>query len=114
LESFFQGVDSVQMNIAIRHGHVSEATQAVIREKTQKLAKLYEQGQIELTIDFEHPETPAVDLKLTALKHDFVAAGQAESLLAAVDMVVDRVEQQLRKYKEKVQDRHRSPVRREE
>jgi ribosomal subunit interface protein len=36
-----------------------------------------------------------------------VAVGQAENLLAAVDVAVDKMEQQLRKHKEKVQDRHR-------
>jgi putative sigma-54 modulation protein len=102
------------MNISIRHGHVSEATQATIREKVEKLARLYERSTIELTIDMEHRDAPTVDLKLTAMKHDFVATGQAENLLAAVDTVVDRMEQQLRKHKEKVQDRHRGTGHRED
>jgi putative sigma-54 modulation protein len=104
----------VQINISIRHGHVSEATQATVREKVEKLTRLYEHCMVELTIDVEHRDAPTVDLKLTAMKHDFVAAGHAENLLAAVDMVVDRVEQQLRKHKEKVQDRHRGTGRRED
>ena len=32
----------MQMNISIRHGHVSEATQAMIREKLDKLTRLYD------------------------------------------------------------------------
>lgn len=105
----------MQMNISIRHGHVSDATQAQIRDRVEKLTRLYERiGAIELTIDMEHRDAPTVDLKLTAMKHDFVAEGQAENLLAAVDLVVDRLEQQLRKHKEKVQDRHRSAGHRED
>jgi putative sigma-54 modulation protein len=49
-----------------------------------------------------------VDLKASAEhKHDFVATCQADELMAALDIAVQKVEQQLRKYKEKIQDRHR-------
>ena len=76
----------MQMNISVRHGHVSEATQAVVREKLEKLTRLYDRiSAIELTVDMEHRDPPAVDLKVSAKKHDFVATGQAENLLAAVD-----------------------------
>jgi putative sigma-54 modulation protein len=99
----------VQINISVRHGHVSEATQATIREKLDKLTRLYDRiSAIELTVDLEHRDTPSVDLNVSAKKHEFVATGQAENLLAAVDLAVAHMEQQLRKHKEKVQDRHRS------
>jgi putative sigma-54 modulation protein len=105
----------VQMNISVRHGHVSEATQATILEKLDKLPRLYDRvSAIELTVDMEHRDAPMVDLKVSAKKHDFVATGQAENLLAAVDLAVAHMEQQLRKHKEKVQDRHRSAGPREE
>jgi putative sigma-54 modulation protein len=98
----------VQINISTRHGHVSDKTQTAIREKFERLSRLYDRiSAIELTINLEHPETPGVDLKVSAKKHDFVAAAQADNLQAAVDIVIDKMEQQLRKHKEKVQDRHR-------
>ena len=54
-KSSTEGVDSVQMNISIRHGHVSDATQAMIREKLEKLTRLYDRiSAIEVTIDLEH------------------------------------------------------------
>jgi putative sigma-54 modulation protein len=104
----------VQLNISIRHGHVSDATQATIREKLEKLTRLYDRvSAIEVTIDLEHRDLPAVDLKVSAKKHDFVAVAQAGDLLAAVDVAVDKMEQQLRKHKEKIQDRHRGTGHRE-
>ena len=104
----------MQMNISIRHGHVSDATQAVIQEKLDKLTRLYDRiSSVEVTIDLEHRDLPAVDLKVSAKKHEFVAVGQAENLLAAVDVAVDKMEQQLRKHKEKAQDRHRGAGHRE-
>jgi putative sigma-54 modulation protein len=103
------------LNISVRHGHVSEATQALIREKLEKLTRLSERlSAIELTVDMEHRDAPLVDLKVSAKKHDFVATGQGENLLAAVDLAVVHMEQQLRKFKEKVQDRHRNAGHREE
>ena len=105
----------MQLNISIRHGHVSEATQAMVREKLDKLTRLYDRiSAIELTVDMEHRDAPMVDLKVSAKKHDFVANGQADNLLAAVDLASAHMEQQLRKHKEKVQDRHRSAGHREE
>jgi len=99
----------VQMNISTRHGRVSDATQEAIREKLEKLSRYFDRiGSIDLTIDFEHRDLPAVDLKVSAKRHDFVAISQAENLLAAVDAAVDKMEQQLRKHKDKVQDHHRS------
>jgi ribosome-associated translation inhibitor RaiA len=38
-----------------------------------------------------------------------VARERNNDILAAVDLVVDKLEGQLRKYKEKVQDRRRTP-----
>jgi putative sigma-54 modulation protein len=105
----------VQMNISIRHGHVSDATGAMIREKLEKLTRLYDRiSAIEATVDMEHRDKPVVDLKVSAKKHDFVAVAQAENLPAAVDAAVDKMEQQLRKHKEKVLDRHRSAAHPEE
>ena len=104
----------MQMNISIRHGHVSDATQAMVQEKLDKLTRLYDRiSAIEITVDMEHRDQPVVDLKVSAKKHDFVAVAQAENVLAAVDAAVDKMEQQLRKHNEKVQDRHRGVSHRE-
>jgi putative sigma-54 modulation protein len=99
----------VQINISTRHGHVSEETQAKIAEKLDKLPRLYDRiSAIELTIDLEHRDAPSVDLKVSAKhKHDFMAVGTADNLLASIDDVLGKMEQQLRKHKQKVQDRHR-------
>lgn len=104
----------MQTNISVRHGHISDATQAVIKEKLDKLTRLYDRiSAIELTVDLEHREQPTVDLNVSAKKHDFVAVAQSENLLAAVDIVLEKMEQQLRKHKEKVQDHHRGAGHRE-
>lgn len=100
----------MQISISARHGHLSEATQAKITAKLEKLPKYFERlTAVELTVNLEHRDAPAVDLRVSAEhKHDFVATEQGQELMAAVDCAMHKVEQQLRKYKERVQDHHRS------
>jgi putative sigma-54 modulation protein len=101
----------VQISISTRHGHLSDETQDKIKEKVEKLVRLYDQlSAIEVTVNLEHREAPDVDLRVSAKhKHDFVAVCESMELTAAIDDVVEKMEQQLRKYKQKVQDRHRGP-----
>ncbi len=100
----------MQVNISVRHGHLSDATRSKITAKVQKLARLFERlSAIEVTVDLEHEQTPSVDVQVSAEhKHDFVATEQSTSVMAALDSVIHKLEGQLRKYKEKVQDRHRT------
>jgi putative sigma-54 modulation protein len=100
----------VQIKISTRHGHLSEATQQFIREKVQKLPRYFERlTSIEVTVDLKS-EMKVVELLVSAEhKHDFVASEQNGDILAAVDLVMDKLQRQLRKYKEKVQDHRRTP-----
>ena len=100
----------MQITISARHGHLNEVTQEFIREKAQKLLHFFQRlTMIEVTVDLRE------DLKLVEFvvsaehKHDFVARERNHDLLAAVDLVVDKLERQLRRYKEKIQDRRRTP-----
>lgn len=100
----------METKISTRHGHLSEETQAKITSKLEKLSRYFDRlTEVEVTIDLEHRDNPSVDLKVSAEhKHDFVAAERAGELLASIDAVVEKMEQQLRKYKQKVQERHRN------
>lgn len=100
----------MQIKVSTRHGHLSEATQEKLKAKAEKVVRLFERLQaIELTVDLERVEEPSVELLVSAEhKHDFVATESGADLLGCVDGAVHKIEQQLRKYKEKVQD-HRGP-----
>lgn len=106
----------MQIRISTRHGDISDDTQEKIKAKVEKLTRLFDRlSEITVTIDLERRDLPAVDLRVAAEhKHDFVAAAQSEDLMAAIDMALPKLEQQLRKYKEKIQGRHRSPSARQE
>lgn len=102
----------MQITISARHGHLSEPTRAKITAKVDKLSRLFERlTAIDVTVDVEHTDAPVVDLRVNAEhKHDFVANEKGPDLMASLDSAVHKIEQQLRKYKEKVVERHRSPA----
>jgi putative sigma-54 modulation protein len=101
----------VQIKIAARHGHLNEAHQRQIQEKAEKLLHLFGRiTMIEVTVDLQGNPHKEVEIKVDAEhKHDFVARERNEDVLAAVDMVIDKIKQQIHRYKEKIQDHRRDP-----
>jgi putative sigma-54 modulation protein len=100
----------VQIKISARHGHLSEATQQFIRDKAQKLLHLFERLMlIEVTVDLKEDAKSVEFLLWAEHKHQFVATERNNDILAAVDLVMNKLEGQLRRYKEKLQDRRRTP-----
>jgi putative sigma-54 modulation protein len=99
----------VQINITARHGHLSPATQEKITSKVETVRKFFDRiTAINVTVDLEHRESPQVELRVSAEHHeDFVAVHTADNALAAIDGVVDKIDQQLRKHKEKLKE-HRA------
>ncbi|MBN1908688.1 MAG: ribosome-associated translation inhibitor RaiA [Pirellulales bacterium] len=106
----------MQIEISVRHGSLSETSQAKITSKMERLDRIFDRlTAIDVTVNLEHKDAPIVDVRVSAEhRHDFVASHQAEELMAAVDAVIPKLEQQLRKYKEKVRDRHRGAGNREQ
>ncbi len=100
----------MQIKISARHGHLSDATQQFIREKAEKLLHIFQRlTMIEVLVDFKEDDTLVEFLVSAEHKHDFVASERNKDVLSAVDLVLHKLEQQVRKYKEKIQDHRRTP-----
>jgi putative sigma-54 modulation protein len=101
----------VQIKISVRHGHLNDTTQQHIRDKAEKLLHYFDRlTMIAVTVDLNRKEQKWVEFLVQAEhKHDFVAHDSHPDLLAAVDLVLDKLEGQLRRYKEKIQDHRRTP-----
>ncbi|MEM6330325.1 MAG: ribosome-associated translation inhibitor RaiA [Planctomycetota bacterium] len=101
----------MQITVTMRHGHLGDSTQERVKAKAEKLTRLFDRlTSIELVIDLKDAAKPRVDLNVSAEhKHDFVSHDQADNLLSAVESAVHKMEQQLRRYKDKVQTRGRDP-----
>lgn len=97
---------AVQINISARHGHLSPATQEKISEKVGSINRLFDKiTSMQVVVDLEHREEPTVELKILADHHDeFVATVRAESIQTALDGVIDKVEAQVRKFKERLKE----------
>ena len=100
----------MQVKVSARHGHLDEATQTEIREKAEKLLHFFERvSLIEVTVDLHGLEKKAEILLNAEHKHDFVAVAEAPDVLVAVTAAVDKMKQQIKHYKEKIQDHRRNP-----
>lgn len=100
----------MQIKISTRHGHITEETQVHIRQKAEKLLHYFERiMMIEVLVDIKDEDKFVEFLVSAEHKHDFVASDRNKELLAAVDLVLAKLERQIHKYKEKVQDHRRRP-----
>jgi putative sigma-54 modulation protein len=100
----------VQIKISARHGTLSDESQRFIREKVNKLLHLFERiMMIEVTVDLSNDEKWVELIVSLEHKNNLVAREHNKDVLAAVDMVLDKLAHQLRKYKEKIQDHRRTP-----
>ena len=99
----------MQIKISTRHGSLSEQSQDLIRSKVDKLNRIFDRIlAIHVTVDLEKADTPVVDLLVSvANKPDFTASYSSNDLFGSVDQVVHKIEQQLRKFKTKIQDHSR-------
>ena len=108
----------MQINISVRHGDLAEATLQKIRSKVEKLSRLFDRlTSVDVTIDLEKADNPKIDLHVSAEhKNDFVASYSSGSagdsytsgdLFGGIDHAIHKIEQQIRKYKERIQSRYR-------
>jgi putative sigma-54 modulation protein len=93
----------MQVNVSVRHGSLQPGDQDLIEEKAAKLRRLYDRvNAIEVTVDLERLDNPTVEIQVSAeLADDCVATAEASTVIAALDAAIPKVEQQLRRLKEK-------------
>ena len=103
------GEAAVQTTISARHGHLSPATQEKITEKVDLLRRFFDRlTAISVTVDLEHRERPILELCVRAEHHDeFVAVEEAGTVFAALDGAIEKMENQLRRFKERLKE-HRA------
>lgn len=101
----------MQIKVSTRHGHLDEEAQQRIRDKASKLLTFFDRlTMIEVIVDLHKDDHKQVEFKVQAEhKHDFVATEKAETVATALDLALAKIEHQLRKYKEKLQDHRRTP-----
>ena len=93
----------MQVSVSARHGNLQPGDQALIVEKAEKLRRLFDRiTAIEVTVGLEHLDKPTVEIRVSAEGvEDCVATADATTVIASLDAAIPKVEQQLRRLKEK-------------
>ncbi len=103
----------MQVTVSARHGHLDESTQAALRDKAEGLLKFFERlVSVAVVADLHRDHANKLRVEITAVaghKHEFVATEQAEDVATAFNLASDKIKQQIKHYKEKLQDHRRDP-----
>ena len=98
----------MEIKVNSRHGSIRPEVEEHIRTKSEKLLTYFERvTQIEVVVDFEHAKAKVEILVDTEHRHDFVASDEHDEAVAAFDSALHKIEQQVRRYKDKVQNHRR-------
>ena len=99
----------METKLNVRGGDLPEHIQETIKNKVAKLPRFFDRVTgIQVVADMQHADTPNVEVIVAAEEvSDFFATGTGSNVLAALDDVMNKLESQLRKHKEKLKG-HRS------
>ena len=89
---------------SFKHMKTSPAVRAYTKEKSEKLKK-YFRGRMDMTWNFSSErELRHAHCHMTGNHMDYFAESRTEDLYASIDIVIDKIERQLRRHKEVVKD----------
>jgi putative sigma-54 modulation protein len=96
--------DRVEIKITARHGQLSNEIQETMKAKVSKLPKFFDRTTaIQVLADLKHTESPKVEIIVSAEEtNDFFASDTGSNVMVALDSTVAKIEQQLKKHKEKL------------
>lgn len=103
----------MQVTLSARHGHLSDEAQKQLQDKAEKLLHFFDRlTSIVVTVDFHREREGKVGVEILAHaehKHEFIAADKDVDVEHAFALAADRIKQQIKNYKEKLQDHRRNP-----
>ncbi len=96
----------MRLQLQAHHGHLSDSVRAYAEKRLSKLdRRLYEGTLVEVTFSRERNPSIADDHSVDAVVHtkgtNLVARESATTYEAAVDRLVDKLERQIERYREK-------------
>ena len=103
----------MQVTVTARHGHLDDATQQQLQEKAEKLLTYFDRlTSIAVIVDLHKDRVDQLRVEINAKaehKHEFVSIEADGDVLAAFNLAADKIKQQIKHYKEKLQDHRRDP-----
>ena len=104
----------MRISVSTRHGHLAAETQEKIAQKIEKLTRFHDRiSSADVTVDLKDENQPRVEVNLSVDgAPGFLSKTQGARLIGAVEGAVNKLEEQLRRHKEKTIDQHRDSSRR--
>jgi putative sigma-54 modulation protein len=100
----------MQVTVTGRHMGVSDALRAYCEEKATRLPRFLDRiTAIEVVLEGKDGVHTAEMIVHSAGTQPFVATERHEDAFAAIDLLVDKIEEQLRRYKERHRNRKHPP-----
>lgn len=105
----------MQITISGRHMGISDSLRSYCQEKSERLIRFFDRIQsIEVVLDGRNGQHFAEMIVHSEGTQPFVAREQHEDAYAAVDLMLDKVERQIRRHKERLRNRKHPPKTAEE
>ncbi len=97
----------MKVTVNARHMDVTDAIKDYVESKVDKFSRFYDNViSVEVILDMEADQAVVEIVVQARRKHTFVATHRDADMYASIDQCVDKVIQQLRRYKDKSRDRH--------
>ena len=96
----------MQFSVTGRHLEITDSMKQYAQEKVSKLERFYDRiGAVDIVLDRESSQFRTEIVLRTDHKHTFVAQVDAGDFYESIDLVLDKMERQLREHKEKFRNR---------
>ena len=98
----------MQLNITGQHVDLTEAMQEYVKTKITKLERYFDNvTNVHVILSVEKKNQKA-EATVHVAGGDLFAEATSENMYAAIDSLVDKLDRQIKKHKEKLTDHHRS------
>ncbi len=100
----------MQITVSGRHMSVSDALREYCEEKAERLVRFYDRiRSVDVVLDGRNGKHSAEMIVHSEGTTPFVATEHHDDAFAAVDLLLDKIEEQLRRHKEKLRNRKHPP-----
>ncbi len=94
----------MQINFTGHHIEITSALRDFAEEKFEKLLRHFEKIN-SINVMFEVDKLRHIaEATVHVSKHEFHAHAESEDLYSAIDLLIDKLDRQIKKYKEKITD----------
>lgn len=94
----------MEIKVNAKNGELSDSVQETMKAKVAKLPRFFDRTTgIQVLADLKNADSPKVEIIVSAEEtNDFFASDTGSNVIAALDSTISKIEQQLRKHKEKL------------